>query len=183
MPKSREQSIFITTDTHFNHEMLVERGFRPKDFEGRVLAGLSSVPSSAVLIHLGDVCIGYDERAHEALNSVVRARTRVLVRGNHDKKSDTWYFNHGWDLVVKELWLEKYGYDIVLTHEPWRGITWGNLRNLHGHTHGNGHRDYEYTTWYNPAVHIELALEHNNFEPWLLSHKLLQTQGNPDESK
>lgn len=171
MNADKETPVWLVTDTHLNHEMLSRKGYRPQGFEDQILHNLSHlVREGSVLIHMGDVCIGDDAAQHARMLWAVReARSKVLIRGNHDKKSDTWYYRAGWDLVVSELWLERYGWDIVLSHEPRvfgpGFVPWPELRNIHGHTHGNGHRSVDVRDYYNPAYHVELALEHTNYEP------------------
>ena len=173
---------WLLPDTHLNHKMLSNRGFRPEDFEQRILRNLSKmVKPPDTLIHLGDVCIGKEQESHETLHHFAQCKTKVLIRGNHDKKSDTWYQEHGWDLVVKELWIQKFGYDILVTHEPvdftLRGVDgykpWPSLINLHGHTHGNNHHSVDVGHYYDGEYHRELALEHNDYKPFLLTDKLL----------
>lgn len=134
-----------------------------------------------ILIHMGDVCIGRDYDMHkELMEATKEAKSRILIKGNHDKKTDTWYLETGgWDLVVKQLWIQRFGYDIILTHEPYDYaqhslVPWGNFKNLHGHTHGNGHRSIDVAHYYQNKHHVELALENNNYRPFLLNQKLIE---------
>ena len=57
--------IWLTTDTHFGHQRMIEFG-RPQDFEVKIGKAISEVVKPEdVLIHLGDFCIGKDEYWHE----------------------------------------------------------------------------------------------------------------------
>lgn len=58
--------IWITTDTHFGHDMLIQYG-RPTDFSERIFKGLEQVSPGDMLIHLGDFCIGKDEEMAQAV--------------------------------------------------------------------------------------------------------------------
>jgi len=169
---------YITTDTHFNHMKLAEVYHdRPMDFQDQILKNHNFIEEDSVLIHLGDFCIGGDEEAHQRWNEATsHIRTRILVRGNHDHKSNSWYYDHGWDAVVDSMTLNVYGATILFTHIPARpDEVLGASFNIHGHTHGNTHRDFEVSEYYDPGFHIEIAMEKSKMRPVLLSQKLVQT--------
>jgi len=51
--------IFLTTDTHFGHDKLVELSGRPVDFSEKVFRNLqSTLQPHHTLIHLGDIAMG-----------------------------------------------------------------------------------------------------------------------------
>ena len=158
---------WLTTDTHFNHGAIKEYCGRPDDYEERILKGLCSIPHNDVLIHLGDVCLGKDEEMHKHFIKPFSYK-KILVRGNHDKKSDNWYLAHGWDWVCKTMEIERMGKRILFSHRPmvWNGY-W--TINIHGHFHNTNHRRDE------PGMNRDLlagqhllALEYNNYKPWIL---------------
>lgn len=156
---------WVISDTHLNHRKLEEFG-RPKDFEELILKNLrNKFAPGDTLIHLGDVCIGNDEmwmnRFTKALPIDVRL---ILVRGNHDHKSDKWYVEHGFDFVCDQFIGTYFGKRILFSHEPQipdnAKIDW----NIHGHTHGNTHRDMESGAFYDATFyHKEVALELNGY--------------------
>jgi calcineurin-like phosphoesterase family protein len=161
--------IWLTTDTHFGHKKLIEWG-RPEDFEYQIWTGLLSCRPGEVLIHLGDVCIGHDEDAHR-INIQPLQCLKVLVRGNHDHKSNSWYFDHGWDLVVDSFTTTLYGKRIEFSHKPLpkrEGID----MNIHGHWHGNDHRQDE-CPFYDDSYHRQIALEWTNYKPVELTEKFI----------
>lgn len=162
--------IWLTTDTHFNHEKLIEWG-RPIDFESRIYGGLSHAMNNVgdVLVHLGDLAVGKDGQAILLLQTATRLAPITLVRGNHDQKSTTWYLRRGIHLVCDELVLTVNKKRVLLTHIP-KPRRAGIDHNIHGHTHGNAHRAHEMRDFYESGYHIELALEHNGYKPWLLSN-------------
>lgn len=180
MTMNTTRKIWIITDTHFNHRKLIDIGERPADFEARILTKLTMlVKDDDIVIHLGDFCIGNEELWHrEFMNACGKAR-KYLVRGNHDHKSQTWYYDHGWDLVSAAMILKVNGKSVLLSHRPMPkfsaqmkdGIQQITQFNLHGHTHGNAHRDEEHAPFYDPAYHIEVAMEHKPlYEPRLLKN-------------
>lgn len=152
--------IYLTTDTHFNHRKLEEYG-RPKDFELLIEEGYKILKIGDILFHLGDVCIGNDAEMHERFIRNLPCK-KILVRGNHDGKSDNWYFDHGWDFVAKEIVNTYFGKKYLFKHIPTQkreGIDF----QIHGHTHGNRHRDIDIQPFYDTTWHKELALELNNY--------------------
>jgi len=130
--------IYATSDTHFNHKKLLEYG-RPEDFESRIFASLKNHVGD-LLIHCGDFCIGQDEEMMELfMHSAKGFRKKVLVRGNHDKKSDGWYMERGFDFVCESFVADYFGKHIIFTHIPIAKTDKFDL-NIHGHMHGNSHR-------------------------------------------
>lgn len=155
--------IWLTTDLHFSHAKMVEYCGRPKDFEIRVFKGLNAIPHHDTLICLGDVCIGNDGVNHERWIRPLACR-KMLVRGNHDRKSDNWYRTHGWDFVCDSLKLTECGKSVLLTHHPTGVDDGGHFDlNVHGHCHTQGFR---------AAIidkhHVLLSLEEMNYQPVLL---------------
>lgn len=111
---------WLTTDTHFGHFKMVQYCGRPADFSERILVNLgNSVKPGDLLIHLGDFCIGDDGVWHgRYLEDFLPGVKHWLVRGNHDRNSNTWYLGHGWDMVCDSFTLEMFGKRILfpLTH-------------------------------------------------------------------
>ena len=135
---------WITTDTHFGHKKLMEYSGRPENFERLILKRhQGALKDGGVLIHLGDFCIGKDAYWHERFMDYghLRRVKKWLIRGNHDKKSTSWYLNHGWDFVAHEVKLKLYGLNIVLSHIPIEDS--GYDINVHGHFHNANHRRHE----------------------------------------
>lgn len=170
---------FLTTDTHFNHVRLW-RDFRerPENFEELIHNSHIQLPRDCILIHLGDIGMGKDDLAHEKWNKATgHIKRRILVRGNHDNKSDSWYYERGWSFVCSAFTFRVFGKKILFTHIPkdkkyFEGVD----VNIHGHTHGNTHRDIDVKDIYNPKYHLEIALEHTSYKPVLLSEKLINKE-------
>jgi len=155
---------WLISDTHFGHTNLDKWGQRSGNWQEQLWAGIASIPDGDTLIHLGDICMGDDEDVHVKLDSVTsHLKSRVLVRGNHDKKSFTWY-NKYWDFVCDGLDLVYMGRYLHLTHRPAQpcgNSTW----NIHGHTHGKIHHSEEYVSWYSKDYHIDISPELVGFKP------------------
>lgn len=161
------KKIYVITDTHFNHKKLIEWG-RPIDFEAQILTNLKkTVKPGDIIIHLGDVCIGRDNYWHLMFQSVLFGTKRILVRGNHDGKSDSWYMDHGWNFVCNSFKGRYFGKNILFTHRP-HSKNEGIDINLHGHLHGNGHRLAEENALIK-GYNYDCAPDLHNFKPLLLN--------------
>lgn len=153
---------WITTDTHFFHEKMYEYCNRPLGFEYIILKNLKDViQKDDILIHLGDICISQDAKAHNTFINAIKCR-KWLIRGNHDKKSDTWYLSHGWDFIGKYVVADMFGKNIILSHEPVKADLLNHFDiNIHGHNHNNEN--------YNKLDKQKLiALEYTDYKPVLL---------------
>lgn len=167
--------IYLTTDTHFNHDKLWEVfADRPQDFEQKIIRGLQELPEDCNLIHLGDLSMGDRDLGQEKWNEgTSHIKNKILLLGNHDKSSN-WFYERGWSFICNQFLLELFGKTILFSHEPQSHLDFPHTDiNIHGHTHGNTHRDAEISDLYELGYHVELALEHNHYKPFLLNEKLL----------
>lgn len=167
---------WLISDTHFNHEKLSEWGGRSGDWQEKLWKGLENIPTTKedVLIHLGDICIGEDEKINWQVTSLP-FKKKILIRGNHDNKSLNWYQNHGWDFVCDGIEMLYLGHYLHLTHRPARPQG-NNTFNIHGHTHGNMHRSEEYNDFYSKEYHIDISPELVGYKPIRLDTLLKNTK-------
>lgn len=166
--EERRMNYWLISDTHFNHEKLTEWGGRSGDWQQKIWDGIKQIPRGDILIHLGDICIGGDQMAHDSLfvtgPGAAVGLKNILVRGNHDKKGAQWYSEHGWDFVADGIELVYMGHYLHFTHRPARPQG-NNTFNIHGHTHGNLHRSEEYLDFYSKDYHIDISPELVGFKP------------------
>jgi len=164
--KHRPRKIWLISDTHFRHRRLIEKGFRPADFEARIEKNWNRLVNPLdVVIHLGDVIVGREEEI-EGINDRLNG-SKILVRGNHDNRSTTWYVDRGFAMVVDSMTLGP----CLLTHEPseWRR----DCRfNVCGHLHDDGHRSDEYDLV--RGFHKVFSLEREDYCPILIT-KFIQS--------
>ena len=125
--------IWILTDPHFEHEMLVEESLRPKGFSERIMKNLQQrlVKPDSVLVVLGDLCWCNDAGWCARLNEL--PCRKWLVLGNHDGKSVSWYMGHGFDMVCESFSLTLFGKRLLFSHMPVPNE--GYDLNIHGHFH------------------------------------------------
>lgn len=153
---------WIISDTHFNHTKLEQWGGRSGDWQLNLWDGLFKIPKEDILIHLGDICIGEDEVIHQNITAL--KCKKILVKGNHDNKSNKWYMEHGWDFVCDSFELIFHGHYIHFTHKP--AIQQGhNTVNIHGHTHGTLHPSEDYVHSYDRSYNKDISPEIVGFKP------------------
>jgi len=171
----KNMKIYLTTDTHLGHDNMVDWCGRPENHSELILKELAKLPTEGLLIHLGDVCIGNDEYWHdELMKSIGVYMTRVLVRGNHDHKSDSWYLERGWDFVCDAFEAKYFGKKILFTHKPVLIPDHVDF-NIHGHFHNSDHRskEEEVKKLYEKR-HLLLAIENTQYKPVSLEKILKQ---------
>lgn len=117
--------IFLTSDTHFNHLKL---GHGPQSTERYIRLWNALVRPEDTVVHLVDVIFSKAGTLTEIMNRL--NGTKILVRGNHDKKSSAWYEAHGFALCCDRLRRGKF----IFTHKPMFWVPWGRI-NVHGHLH------------------------------------------------
>jgi len=165
---------WLISDTHFHHTRLEQWGMRAGDWQERLWAGLSRVPAEDALIHLGDVSIGHDDEVHTRIIALP-AKRKVLVLGNHCKRSKSWYFDKGWSFVCDGFEMNLLGERILFSHRPQQPDERFTL-NIHGHTHGNSHRGDEHDAFYRPSYHVDICPEFVGYNPLRLDTLLKMQQ-------
>lgn len=148
-------TIYVIADPHLGHTAMQDYEGRPTDFESRILNNLHrTLGQGDMLICLGDVCWGNDAANHKKLLDAASGCHTILIRGNHDKKSMTWYLNHGWDCVADEMTLNVFAKTVILSHRPIDRV--GEFVNVHGHLHNSDHHPECVTD----ERHILVKMEH-----------------------
>lgn len=172
--------IYVTTDTHFGHEMLVTNGHRESGYEEKILSNFAKL-SGDIFLHLGDICIGKDEYWHkEMMEHLQGFKKKILIRGNHDNKSYNWYYNNGWDSVSEVMRMRLFGKEIVFSHMPILAENIENIPylktdiNIHGHLHGNGKYSHRAIEGYEAGFHYDCAVDTHDLKPISLE-KILST--------
>jgi len=171
----------IITDTHFNHKLMTAAGIRPSDYQEQILNNwLRLVHRYDTIFHLGDVVFSAQGTFHDEVLSKLPGR-KVLIRGNHDKQTNSWYLKHGWAQVLEyttmhDLDHEKTKEQLVfvtarLTHKPVTEPLPPHVNvNIHGHLHAADHRLTEFPPPEYPC--ILLSLELHGYRPHTLSEIL-----------
>jgi calcineurin-like phosphoesterase family protein len=152
---------WVISDTHLGHTMIQKHCRRPANVDDLILgAWRRLVLPTDLVIHIGDVAFNfYPLKA--AMDSL--PGKKILVRGNHDSKSISYYMGHGFDFACDALVLSG----CYFTHKPSEMLPEGCQYNVHGHMHNRVAADYR------KYPHCRLfALEHNKYQPMLLERFL-----------
>jgi calcineurin-like phosphoesterase family protein len=159
---------WLITDTHFNHKRLINWG-RPENFEELIRESCKKIKPEDTLIHLGDICIGGDEEASKFFTNL-KCKRKILVRGNHDNKSYSWYYRMGWDFVCENFRMRYKGKEILFSHMPILAehtvqTTYLPVdMNIHGHLHGRGEYSHRAIEGYKVPFHVDIAPDINNYD-------------------
>lgn len=154
---------WIVSDTHFSHPNIIDFCSRPYNHEELMSRGMARIPESDVLIHLGDICMYQHTLTHAAFISPLKCK-KILIRGNHDQQSISWYYKHGWDAVMDSMMLDIYGMSILFTHKPSIHADTFDL-NIHGHFHNINRRNDPEFSGIELNKHYLVAMEHMNYQP------------------
>jgi len=130
-------------DTHLGHDMIWKNGYREKGYENTIFQNVSALSKDDILIHLGDVALYNSAYWHEGFLECCPCKSNILVLGNHDRETLTWYYKRGWDFVCDAFSLNVYGFNIVFTHRPLDSVEDYVDINIHGHLHSGTHRKHE----------------------------------------
>lgn len=127
---------YIISDTHFFHDDMIHLCGRPQNFERRIIRNWrATVTDQDVVIHIGDVIFYQYDKLKEIMDSLPAMR-KILVRGNHDKRSCNWYMRNGFDFACDEFLLNYMGKNLLFSHYPKNNITGKTTYvNIHGHSH------------------------------------------------
>lgn len=161
-----KKDIWVTSDTHFNHENIIKYCNRPfgsvEEMNETLIENWNSVvkPGDKVY-HLGDVFMG-DKEGFKKLWPRLNGQKRLIV-GNYD---DIKFLSCGSFFKKVGMWRMFPEYQCVLTHVPLRlnpeSVDHKYNYNLHGHLHDlyvrhpNGNKDTRY---------FNCCVEHHNFTP------------------
>lgn len=156
---------WLITDTHFGHDAMVHYCGRPKDFTERIKAAwYRDVAWNDVVYHLGD--IGSKHKDLEDVSAL--PGHKILIRGNHDKRSYSWYLEHGFSAVMESCLLQVYGQRVLLSHIPQPDLGHYDI-NIHGHFHNTNFRRHEpHIASILTPKHKLFALEYHGYGPILL---------------
>lgn len=153
---------WVTSDTHFYHERILEYCQRPFDsveeMNEAIIKNWNEVVARDDIIYvLGDFCFGNKEMLK---NVVSRLNGRkILILGNHDRLTKGAYLDAGFETVTKcPMIIDA---DFILSHQPLQGDL-GRFYNIHGHKHKlPGEAQFS-------PKHFDIGVDDHNFYP----HKL-----------
>ena len=153
--------IWITTDSHWNHDNIIMYENRPPDYGKRIFDNWKAVvaPTDTV-IHLGDVIF---KRRFELRGMLAQLPgIKILTVGNHDKRTGTndWFLRQGFNYVC-----HSHSYkNILFSHKPLDLAEYPGMEyNVHGHFHRNSHSADGYP-YYDASRHICVSVEELDYK-------------------
>lgn len=140
----KEEGVFFTSDTHFNHTNIIKFCNRPfknvDEMDETLISNWNRViGTSDCVFHLGDFCLGGSAEWTKVLD---RLNGKIyLILGNHDLKNLKQGFIHRFEKVVMQMHIQVGNQKIYLNHCPFLcyGGAYGNTWQLFGHVHTSKH--------------------------------------------
>jgi calcineurin-like phosphoesterase family protein len=124
------KNIYITTDWHLNHKNIVIYDNRPENFKEIIASNFQIIEDDDLLINLGDVIFNARHELKPFMDNI--KGKKILIMGNHDRNTATWYSQQGFDKVFQKFVFNQ----IVFSHKPVKlGDYPGCKLNIHGHFH------------------------------------------------
>lgn len=166
---------WIISDTHWNHERIIEYAGRPKNHNELMQQNWRKLvrPEDTVL-HLGDVLMGRQE-LWPSMPGWLPGKVSVLSTGNHDEPHKRRFMEEkwGWEFIP-EFAMQYKGYFVQFSHYPFGAnqdpdpnsktntdlvfnkMPEGKFISVHGHIHEKP----------DPSLnHINVSIERMNYRP------------------
>jgi len=158
-----DQRIWVITDTHFNHKMIVKYEDRPENYQELIINNWRRLVSKDdLVIHLGDVIFARQGELTDILTSL--PGTKILTGGNHDRNKAQWYLDHGFTKVCHHLIMNN----VLFSHKPYDIKDYGLDYNIHGHFHRETLDDITEPFPFYGEQQIKLAIEETDYCPMLV---------------
>ena len=162
-------NIYGISDNHWNHWQInryCKRGFESLEQmnDSMTKKWNNTVRNEDLIINVGDVCFTKGESA--AITAVFKKLNgrKILVKGNHDRKSTAWYLTNGWDFVCDRFVWVLNKKRILFIHDP-KHITDHDYKTCHYIFHGHLHEKGPFITKKKQCKIINLSVEKVNYTP------------------
>lgn len=167
-----DRKVWLITDRHHNHPNMIPFCGRPEDFSEQIIENCKKkIQPQDLVIDLGDIIFRNAATLPEIQADL--PGTWILIKGNHDKKSLSYYMNSGYSFACDSFnW-----YPIAFSHYPLEKLPDKCTINIHGHTHNATderiliHDKIVIQPW-----HVRFALENEGYGPIDL-HEFLRKKG------
>lgn len=168
---------YLISDTHFFHSSIIKSCNRPfnsiEEMNEVIVSNWNkTVTSWDTIYHLGDIALKGSALEQKTILKRLNGN-KILVKGNHDSRSNTFYQDAGFIDIHKHLILPYKDYTFLLTHIPnhkeyhsinpnWTPIeVEGNkVVNILGHLHNTF-----YTSSLDKSKYYCVSVENINYTP------------------
>lgn len=158
--------IYFISDTHFSHTNIIKYCNRPfnniDEMNNTIIDNWNKVVNdNDIVYHLGDFAL-YN---NEIKDLVSRLNGKIyLLRGNHDRKTVTFYNNAGLEVIPTQTKLDEY--KLILSHRPLMDSQIPeDYINIHGHIHNKLIQDELDESIYSKDKHINVSVDVIDFKP------------------
>lgn len=171
---TKDQNIFFTSDTHFNHKNIIKYCKRPfesvDEMNEAIIANWNSVvKENDIVFHLGDFCFCKTEKFKEIIS---RLNGRIyLVRGNHD--NEILKYKEYFESINYQMKISVNDQIIYLNHFPFLcfdgsykcpGGTWQLFGHVHSGTNDDSGLDCRRLINLFPTQY-DVGVDNNNYTP------------------
>jgi len=165
-------NVYIIGDNHFNHwniNKYCNRKFKSLEEMNNIMINNwnKTIREKDLIINLGDM-IFTKGKSEEIFKIIKQLKGRkILVSGNHDRKSYSWYLTHGIDFICERFVWYYNNKKILFIHNLHKARLC-DLKNfdyiIHGHTHNKGRTIHRRKN----CKIINVSVEQINYTPLLL---------------
>jgi len=162
-------NIYVLSDNHFNHwniNRLCERGFNSLEHMNNTMISRwnRAVKPNDLVIHLGDLI--FTKGASEEVAKVIKCLNgrKVLIKGNHDRKSYSWYLTHGINFICeKSVWYYNKK-SILFVHRP-SDVSLAEIKRYDYIIHGHQHNSTPLIQQKGETVFVNISVENVKYSP------------------
>ena len=162
----------IIADTHFLHDREVKAWARKKWYEYKIIKHRKNLIKNIDTVYVvWDIACGKDLEVHQKFIMQLPG-FKILIKGNHDNKTDSWYIDHGRDMVVESLIIKRFWKEILLKHIP-DDFSTSRVKSAHNraviHWHYHAHANHTELAKVN---HVIYSCEHEDMQPRTIAYML-----------
>jgi len=172
-------NIYIISDNHFNHwniNKYCKRRFRSLDEMNRTMIKKwnNTIREQDIVISLGDIVFTKGESS-KIFKIIKQLKGRkILVKGNHDRKSYSFYLSHGFDFICERFdWYYNHK-KILFLHDP-NKITSEDIKKHDFIIHGHIHNKLKMIRKRKNCILANVSVEQINYTPISLISLLYKT--------
>ena len=139
-----QKNIYFSSDHHFGHEGVIKwcnRPFNDVDHMDRVMINNwnSTVMPNDIVYYLGDISMGKGDYVKNIISQL--NGYKILIIGNHDKKSHTFYLQVGFKAIFNSATIQVAKHIVTLSHCPLIGVWREDTSHIKNSIDENWHKE------------------------------------------